>query len=406
MKVIKWLLLGAVFAHLARFSTPPASSTSASACAIDGRTQGAIGESNQYAAYIVLFMPGMIAAAVASRGFRRLPGSAGLVVLHRAGHDGVARWHRRAVLACAIGAYLYRHLISYSRIAGWVFGSLVAAGPRPELLAVRRPADRTHFRADRQIDATEASSGRSEIWADLFATCCSTDHLHHRLRLECVLVVAVPLLAAQPLLRAVVQPRPGRACSPAATCCSPRSDGRAAPACRRAEYDATHRFCHRQPSASAAPCSSSSCTTRGSSSGCTPAPSCAWCCASNRPLCRRRRRCRCASAPGRAIAFGWSAAPGRSRHEPADLHRRAGLLWPAVGRGRPEVHRRRSRAARAAGARLARSRARRLDDRVRRRAGRSGASWTASPPSRRTSAMAVPGTALLPPARLANCSRR
>src|SRR5262249_23537714 len=36
---------------------------------IDGRTQGAMGESNQYAAYIILFIPGMIAAAVASKRF-------------------------------------------------------------------------------------------------------------------------------------------------------------------------------------------------------------------------------------------------------------------------------------------------------------------------------------------------
>ena len=38
----------------------------------------------------------------------------------------------------------------------------------------------------------------------------AADHLHHRLRLGCVLVVSVPLLAAQPLLLAVVQPRAGR----------------------------------------------------------------------------------------------------------------------------------------------------------------------------------------------------
>ena len=54
--------------------------------------QGAIGESNQYAAYIILFLPGMIAAAVASRGVRRLFWFGGaLLVLHGAGHDGIAR---------------------------------------------------------------------------------------------------------------------------------------------------------------------------------------------------------------------------------------------------------------------------------------------------------------------------
>ena len=74
----------------------PASSTSASAIRDDGRTAGAIGESNQYAAFIILFLPATIAAAVASRGLQRLFWlGAALVAVHDAGDDGLARRLRR-----------------------------------------------------------------------------------------------------------------------------------------------------------------------------------------------------------------------------------------------------------------------------------------------------------------------
>ena len=68
MKVIKWILLGAIFANLATILDAAGIVNLGFKERVDGRTQGAMGESNQYAAYIILFMPGMIAAAVGSRG--------------------------------------------------------------------------------------------------------------------------------------------------------------------------------------------------------------------------------------------------------------------------------------------------------------------------------------------------
>src|SRR4029450_11914383 len=73
---------------------------------IDGRTQGALGESNQYAAYIILFIPGMIAAAVGSR--RRLVRLAWLggallscyALAMTASRGGVVG----ALLGCVVGA--------------------------------------------------------------------------------------------------------------------------------------------------------------------------------------------------------------------------------------------------------------------------------------------------------------
>ena len=68
----------------------------------------------------------MIAAAVGSRGFMRLAWLAGALLscfalAGTASRGGIVG----ALLACVIGAYLFRHLVSYSRVAGWVLGSLV-----------------------------------------------------------------------------------------------------------------------------------------------------------------------------------------------------------------------------------------------------------------------------------------
>ncbi len=75
-----------------------------------------------------------------------------------------------ALLACVVGAYLYRHLVSYSRVAGWVLGSLavfvivISFSQYGGLLSERI------FGQTANIDVTEATSGRSEIWLNMFLT--------------------------------------------------------------------------------------------------------------------------------------------------------------------------------------------------------------------------------------------
>ena len=171
VKVIKWMLLGAIFANLATVLDASGLIDLGYKERIDGRTQGALGESNQYAAYIVLFIPAMIAAAVGARGLLRLFWVGGvlscavalMMTASRGGFVGL-------IIAVAIGAYLYRHLVSYSRIAGWVLGSLalfviVLSFTKYGGLLTERVFGQTG-----NIDANEASSGRTEIWANLFAT--------------------------------------------------------------------------------------------------------------------------------------------------------------------------------------------------------------------------------------------
>ena len=72
MKVIKGLVLGAVFANVITVLDAFGVVSLGFRIREDGRTAGAIGESNQYAAFIVLFLPATVAAAVSSRGFQRL----------------------------------------------------------------------------------------------------------------------------------------------------------------------------------------------------------------------------------------------------------------------------------------------------------------------------------------------
>jgi hypothetical protein len=118
VKVIKGLVLGAVFANVITVLDAFGVVSLGFRIREDGRTAGAIGESNQYAAFIVLFLPATIAAAVSSRGFQRLfwLGSAlvaAMTLVMTASR--AASWDLR----CAVGASCTA-ILSYSRIAGWV----------------------------------------------------------------------------------------------------------------------------------------------------------------------------------------------------------------------------------------------------------------------------------------------
>jgi len=169
MKVIKGLVLGAVFANVITVLDAFGVVSLGFRIRDDGRTAGAIGESNQYAAFIVLFLPATIAAAVSSRGFQRLfwLGSAMVAAMtlvmtaSRGGFVGLA-------MCCAVGAFLYRHLISYSRIAGWVFAAMIL------LVLVVTFSHYGNLLAERMmgtgdVDTNTASSGRSEIWTTALA---------------------------------------------------------------------------------------------------------------------------------------------------------------------------------------------------------------------------------------------
>jgi len=74
------------------------------------------------------------------------------------------------IVGCAIGLYLFRHLISYNRIAGWVAGSLLLFVAVMSFSEYGGLLTERVFGQTSNIDATEASSGRTEIWANLLYT--------------------------------------------------------------------------------------------------------------------------------------------------------------------------------------------------------------------------------------------
>jgi hypothetical protein len=74
------------------------------------------------------------------------------------------------VLACVIGGYLYRHLVSYSRVVGWVFASLTVLLVFASFSKYGGLLTERIFGQTSDMDATYASSGRTEIWLNLFAT--------------------------------------------------------------------------------------------------------------------------------------------------------------------------------------------------------------------------------------------
>jgi O-antigen ligase len=171
VKVVKWLLLGALFANALTILDALGYVDIGFKIREDGRTTGAIGESNQYAAFIVMMLPATIAAAVGSRGMMRLfwlgaalvSGFALAMTASRGGFVGLA-------IAIAVGAYLYRHLISYSRAAAWGLGMLavltifIALSPYGGLLAERMIGQ------SGAVGMDEVSSGRSQIWMTALRT--------------------------------------------------------------------------------------------------------------------------------------------------------------------------------------------------------------------------------------------
>jgi O-antigen ligase len=135
------------------------------------RVQGILGEHNQYGAFLVFFIPPLIAAVVSSRGLRRgfwLVGTlASFAVL-------VATISRGAFvglfLAMIIGAWVFRSYLLRADVIGWLIGGTVVAG-----LVLTALMLTTHFGAEikdrifsqsRDIDIWQVSSGRSELWKD------------------------------------------------------------------------------------------------------------------------------------------------------------------------------------------------------------------------------------------------
>jgi O-antigen ligase len=139
----------------------------------DGRTQGALGESNQYAAFLAFFIPLLAAVAYTSRGKQRLAwsvcalmaGACMMMTVSRGGFVGFGA-------ALVIGAWLFRNQLPIGKLVAAAIGSTFL------LLIVMFAVD-ANFRAlimERLVegamkaDPGGISSGRADIWSDAVGT--------------------------------------------------------------------------------------------------------------------------------------------------------------------------------------------------------------------------------------------
>jgi len=139
----------------------------------DGRVQGAVGESNQYGAFVALTLPAAIAMAVAVKGWLRWFWIAAAALTAGTLIMTVSRGAFVAVFFAALfGAYLFRRYLSMGKIMTWgalaavavvvVFVLVVGAG-FGDLLYERLVGGFS------SKDMGGTSSGRTEIWATAIA---------------------------------------------------------------------------------------------------------------------------------------------------------------------------------------------------------------------------------------------
>jgi O-antigen ligase len=170
LMVIKAILLGAIFANAMTIADFFGLIDLGYIEQADGRAQGALGEANQYAAFIILFLPPLLAMMVGSRGLQRLFWLGGVLVSVAALLLTASRGALVGVLvAAAAGAYLYRRFLSVGRLTAWLVGGIVAVTvlivvSQTNTLLAERVLTQTGA-----IDLNDVSSGRSEIWSNAIA---------------------------------------------------------------------------------------------------------------------------------------------------------------------------------------------------------------------------------------------
>jgi O-antigen ligase len=134
-----------------------------------GRTEGALGEANQYAAYIILFLPGMIAAMMRTRGLWRLFWMGAVVASAVAVLMTVSRGAFVGLLVAGVGgAWFFRHRLSLGKVAVWLTAAVIVIAVALSLSQYTALIEERLFTQTGAIDLSDASSGRVDIWAALF----------------------------------------------------------------------------------------------------------------------------------------------------------------------------------------------------------------------------------------------
>lgn len=143
----------------------------------NGRVQGMMGEPNQDAAFVAMFLPALYAAIMMSRGIKRFFWLIGLAASLGAILATASRGGFVAVLVSALwAAYVFRRRVPLRRIAGIAIGGL--AFIVVAVLAVLPMYGDVLYRrviGDSSAgDLAESSSGRTQIWSTAIETMADT----------------------------------------------------------------------------------------------------------------------------------------------------------------------------------------------------------------------------------------
>lgn len=134
------------------------------------RVQGVMSEHNQHGAFVAFFIPLLVAAVVASSGWRRLLWLGGTLVSFGVLLMTVSRGAFVGLLVGGIvGAMIYRRYVLSPRVVGWLAGGSAVA-----VLVIIGVLFGTSFGGtlverllgSSQTDMWQVSSGRTELWAD------------------------------------------------------------------------------------------------------------------------------------------------------------------------------------------------------------------------------------------------
>ncbi len=130
-----------------------------------GRIEGALGEPNQYGAFIILFVPGMVAAMMLARGVWRAFWLGAVMVSVVSLLMTVSRGAFLGLLVAGMwGAWLYRHRLSVGTVGAWILAATILVTVAVILSQYSALLGERLFAQSGSIDLGEVSSGRDDIW--------------------------------------------------------------------------------------------------------------------------------------------------------------------------------------------------------------------------------------------------
>jgi O-antigen ligase len=134
----------------------------------DGRVQGAVGESNQYGAFVAMSLPAIVALVTNTRGIWRLFWMGASVITAATLIMTVSRGAFVATMVATLGGvYLFRRYMPARKLVMWAVGGMVAAVFVAALVTAFGFDDLIIHRLTQGSgsDLTATSSGRTEIWS-------------------------------------------------------------------------------------------------------------------------------------------------------------------------------------------------------------------------------------------------